>query len=232
MMTVSEIAGALRSRDVVFNVLSQVFIDVPDETTDKLIEETAELIAGIAEATENEDFREGVARLSGLYSGKGSIGEWLSDTRLDRSRAFTSLFILVGQASASVYESVHRSAEKLMKQESWSEVKAFYQQNGFCRSDDTNISEDHISIELQFMGLLSGKAAEACEKDNFNTCEEILGVQLRFYEEHLSQWIPEFCTRIAENNDNEIYTFYAAYALILKGFMAEDMLFLKELLED
>jgi len=232
-MTIREIAGTLRSRDVMFNVLSHVFIDVPDDYADKMIGETADLIAGIAETTENEDFKEGFALLSGYFSVKGpSISECLSETRLERSLAFTSLFILGGQWSQSVYESVHRSAEKLLKQEPWSEVKAFYQQNGFSCSEEKNISEDHIAMELQFMGLLSGKAAVACEREDFGACEELLGTQHRFYEEHISKWIPGLCTKIAECKDKTDYAFYAAYALILKGFIAEDMLFLKELLAD
>lgn len=231
-MTLGEIAGALRSRDVLFNVLSLVFIDVPDDHSDELIRETAVLIEKAAETAEHDAFKEGVALLSGVAAAGGGLSHYLSDTRLERSLAYTSLFILSGQGSESVYESVHRSPEKLMKQDPWSEVKAFYQQNGFCRSDGTTIDEDHIAIELQFMGLLSGKAAEACENDDFETCEEILGAQLRFHEQHMSQWIPGFCSKIAESKDTARYAFYAAYALILKGFLAEDMLFLKELLED
>jgi TorA maturation chaperone TorD len=225
-MTVSELADTLRSRDVLFNVFSKVFFDVPDDDIDKITEETVALMASVAETTENEDVKEGFSILSGIFSERdNSISKCLSETRLERSIAYTSLFIL-GKESESVYESVHRSPEKLLKQESWSDVKAFYLQNGFCRTDKMNIVEDHISIELQFMGLLSGKAADACEREDFKTCREILAVQLRFYEEHISKWIPGLCTNIAEHKDKVGFAFYSAYAFLLKGFIAEDMLFL------
>lgn len=231
-MTVNEIAETLRCRDVVFNLLSHILIDVPDDYTDKLIEETNALLAGIAETTENEDFKEGFALLSGLLPAQGSdVSEWLNTTRLERSVAYTSLFIL-GNGSVSVYESAHRSPERLLRQDPWSEVKAFYQEFGFCCAEDKNIMEDHIASELQFMGLLSGKAAEACETEEIDACEELLAGQLRFYEEHISQWVPMFCTTIAECKGKPEFAFYAAYALIIKGFIAEDMLFLQELLAE
>lgn len=233
-MTLGEIADILRGRDVVFNVFSHVFVDVPDEGSDTLLAETMTLLAEVVATTDNVDMREGFAHLTALLSEKNNatnISDYLKETRLDRSRAYTTLFILQ-QGADSVYESAHRSPERLLKQEPWSAVKEFYQRNGFCHADLKNISEDHISLELQFMGLLSGKAADACEHEDTDACEETLKAQLCFYEEHISQWIPSFCEKIAEAKDIPGHMFYAAYALLLKGFIAEDMLLLKDILEE
>jgi hypothetical protein len=67
-MTVSELADTLRSRDVLFNVFSQVFFDVPDDDIDKITEETLALMASVAETTANEDVKEGFSILSGIFS--------------------------------------------------------------------------------------------------------------------------------------------------------------------
>lgn len=232
-MNTSDIASTLRVRSVVFDILSRVFIDVPNEPADKLTEKTAGLLADIARSTENEDLKDGVALLFSFLQKNGNdISTCLDETRHERSLAFTSLFILGGQDSASVYESVHRTTEKLMQQEPWSEVKAFYYQNGFSCPGNNGFAEDHLSTELQFMGILSEKAAEACQKEEFGACEKFLNIQICFYEEHISQWIPNFCTKVAVNKDKANYAFYAAYSLILKGFITEDMFLLKELIEN
>jgi TorA maturation chaperone TorD len=227
-MTLDEVASALQSRDVIFNVFAQVFFDVPNGDTDKLIEDTAALMAGVAATTENGDIDEGFRIISSLLpEHHGNIGDYLRDSRLKRSTAYTSLFIL-GRESESLYESVHRSPEKLLKQDAWSEVQTFYWQNDFHIADGVNTVEDHISIELQFMGLLSGKAAAACGAGDHETCRQIVGVQRQFYEGHVSQWVPEFCTNVAKHRDKPGHAFYAAYALILRGFMTEDLYFLKD----
>jgi TorA maturation chaperone TorD len=226
-MSVQELTETLKGRDVLFNLFSQVFIDIPDEFTDKLMMDTAALVSVIAGASNNSDFSEGAAVLRKYFDEAGSLEE----TRQDRTAAFTSLFLL-GKASSPVYESVHRSPEKMVKQDPWSQVKEFYMQNGFRRSEKRNIMEDHVSIELQFMGLLSAKAAEACEAEDFEACSEILAAQLKFYDEHIMKWVPKFCSKVAEKKDEHKYAVYAAYALILKGFLVEDTVFLRELLED
>ena len=227
-MTLDEIASALKSRDVIFNVFAQVFFDVPSEQTDKLIADTATLLGGVAETTENEHVREGFELIADLlHEHHGDLGDYLRESRLRRATAYTSLFIL-GRESESLYESVHRSPEKLLKQDPYCEVQALYWQNDFHIADGVNTVEDHVSVELQFMGLLSGKAAAACGAGERQACRQLLQVQRRFYAEHLSQWVPEFCANVAAHKGKPGHAFYAAYALILKGFMAEDQDFLND----
>jgi len=229
-MTKNEITEALKGRDTLFNIFSQVFIDVPDEKCDKLVDGTYEILRLIAKEAENESVKEGIRLLETFYGEEEKPKETLPASRLERSRAYTSLFLLPGKHSASPHESVHLSPERLFKQEPWSEVKAFYQQNGFILPVERNMMEDHISIELQFMALLSGKAAQAAERGDDGECGKILSTQLTFYNEHILKWIPQFCDQVAMADKDGGNLFYAGYALFLKGFIEEDSQFLKDIL--
>ena len=75
------------------------------------------------------------------------------------------LFLAAGinQGKAAFpYESVYTSSKKIVMQEAWENVKKIYSQNGFSLEDgSSDILEDHIAVELEFM-------AHLCEKDNVN----------------------------------------------------------------
>lgn len=228
-MNVNEICETHKGRDVTFNIFSRIFMDVPDDFSDRLTADTCAYLLAVAELSENGDLKKGAQILNTfLPADKSNLEGWLAENRLDRAKDFTFLFIL-GQGSVSAYESVYRSPEKLIKQEPWSEVKTAYAVNGFKKAEGNKTIEDHVSLELQFMGLLSKKTAELIQEEDFDGAEARLKTQKEFYDNHIIKWIPDFCDIVISKSERLHTQFYVAYAYLLKGFLTEDMLLLEDL---
>lgn len=226
----SELTSILKGRDVAFNIFSTVFMDVPDALTDELVIGTAGYLAEMADLSDNADMKKGAEYLREFFSTEDYANADISATRDERSLEYTTLYI-IGAGQLPSYESVYLSPDHLTKQEPWSKVKAAYYSNFFRRADDQKTMEDHIALELQFMGLLSKRAAEHAEKEEYDEAEKVLRVQFDFYNEHINKWIPNFCKLTANRKEKLTTAFYPAYALLLKGFLEEDAAFLKGLLD-
>jgi anaerobic sulfite reductase subunit A len=158
-----------------------------------------------------------------------SIRQYLKMTTLNRSKDYTYLFVL-GKQSISQYSSVYLSPEKLLKQDPWSYVKAYYAANGFKVADDCKIIEDHISIELQFMGLLCNQISEKLNIGDFDSSDKLLKVQYEFYQNHIKKWAFKYCNNIISKDEELHSRFYTSFAYLLKGFITEDITLLEELL--
>jgi TorA maturation chaperone TorD len=216
----------LQGKSIAYNVFSRVFKDVPDKESDEFIKGTAKYLIHMAESSESKDFQKGAEKLRHLFGTQDFLNADMETGLLDRSRDYTRLFVM-GAHSVSAYESVYTSPQQLIKQESWSKVRRFYTENFFKRAEDDNTLEDHISMELQFMGLLCSKAARLLEAEEFDAAEEVINAQNNFFNEHLSLWVFDLCDNIIEAE--ELSTeFYQSYSLMLKGFMFEESAFLKE----
>jgi TorA maturation chaperone TorD len=206
-----------------------MFLEVPSDELDKFISETSVYIASTAALSENEDFKKGSDMLNKFFDGKiENAGGLIENTRLERAKDFTHLFA-IGIGGVPLYESIYRSPEKVMKQDPWSKVKAFYLNNKFKVLN--NVCEDHISIEMMFLGLLSNKIADNIDSENWDEVETLLNLQRDFYGEHLLNWAYDFCDAIIAKSDNLLTPFYPAFAYMLKGFISEDVSYLDELLE-
>ncbi|WP_303852709.1 molecular chaperone [Seleniivibrio woodruffii] len=227
-MDVVELANIHKGRNVAFNVFSKVFMDVPSQETDSFFKATARHIETIAMSSCNSDMHNGAGLLKTVFGTKDYESAETEQTRMERSRDFTRLFAL---NTVPLYESVYTSPEKLMKQDSWSAVKVFYLSNFFKRIDGDKTIEDHVSLELQFMGLLSKNIADCLENEKFEAAETIMTTQLDFYNNHILRWVPELCGKVIAEAEVLNTLFYPAYAYMLRGFLAEDSAFLTELAE-
>lgn len=226
----SELTSILKGRDVAFNVFSTVFKDIPDQQTDDLVRGTAGYLLDMADLSDNDNMKRGAELLRDFFGTADYERADLGDLVAERSREYTTLYI-IGAGQLPSYESVYTSPEHITKQDSWSQVKAIYYANFFRRADGEKTSEDHVALELQFMGLLSKRSAELAEAEKYDEAEQVLRTQLNFYNDHINKWVPNFCKLTVNRKDKLTTSFYPAYALLLLGFMEEDAEFLKGLLD-
>lgn len=229
-METIEMKNVLEGRSVAYNVFSRVFIDTPNEEADTFFAETMGLMLDIADSSENEFMKKGADLLRDFMGVKCSLEEILDVTRSERAREYTRLFIL-GKISIPIYESIYTSPQHLTKQESWEKVKAFYAANFYKRAQEDRTMEDHIAMELQFVGRLSSKAAAYIEANNFEDAEDSIMAQFKFLTEHPGNWAFQFCDKVASAEESLNTKFYPAFALMLKGFLQDDMEFLRALME-
>lgn len=132
---------------------------------------------------------------------------------------FTRLFIGPG-SHISANESMHVEARFGEPNAYWGpqtvEVKKFMEAAGLQVADTFGGMPDHISAEFEFMQRLLLTEAEAWINGEHELASNIQKIEKRFYEEHLSQWVPNFCDRVVEATE---HLFYGQFAEVTKGFI-------------
>jgi len=110
------------------------------------------------------------------------------------------------------YESLYRG-DNLMGDIISLAVMDSYQQAGYGTIEADAGPQDHIAAELRFMAMLFYAEIEALNQDDLKTAATIQQQQDHFLNEHLLQWVPEYCLRIKKET-TEI--FYAGVAMMTK----------------
>ncbi len=161
----------------------------------------------------NKDIAEGLS----LFAGYAQSNRNGSDIHEKMCREYTRLFI--GPVPAMFpYESRYMDGSIMGK--SLTKVKENYRKAGLKISQEYHEPEDHIAVELGFMGHLCMQKSDGS-----------LMMQKEFLNDHLLKWAPVFCDELFEKSGNEIYR---GIGKITKGFLAseKDVLNEKEMNEN
>ncbi len=215
----AELAAMTRRRRGTYALLSRVYRVEVDEGFLK------ELRAMRFPAkTGNDDIDEGY-RLMASYLSRPDDAT-LTELAVDYVRAFIGGGF-DGHAAAYPYESVYTSEKRLLMQQARDEVLAIYRANGLDKAPAWAEAEDHIALELEFEGLLAGRAADALDAGDEQGAARLLETQRGFAEAHMAAWVPAFVRDVLHFAKTD---FYRGAALLLRGFVQEDAAFLGELL--
>ena len=126
------------------------------------------------------------------------IGAYQEQLREDYNR----LFVGPGPLLAPPWDSVYRSKERLLFGEHTLAVRAFYQSYGLKAVKQQQEPEDHIALELEFVGWLCQQAANA------SSAEEASGFiegHKEFLVRHLLEWIPAFNEAVRKGSRTVFY---------------------------
>lgn len=152
--------------------------------------------------------------LDDLFAGT-ALPELVDELALE----YTRLFIGPGPR-ISPHESMHVTARFGEPNSLWGAstvaVKKFIEGTGLEIAKDFPGMPDHISAEFEFMQLLALKESEAWTDGESDLANNIQKIEKRFIDEHLSQWIANFCNKVAEQASNP---FYRQFSHVTKGFM-------------
>lgn len=161
----------------------------------------------------------------GVFEGLGiSLGEDFRDSpneqlREDLAVEFTRLF-LGPRGHISPHESLHTDRASGGNADLWGaetvKVKRFMEAAGLTVDDSFTGMPDHISAEMEFMQQLTTKEAEAWTEADEEFATNILKIEKRFYDEHLSQWVARFCDKVIETSE---HPFYQGIGDVTKGFL-------------
>ena len=150
----------------------------------------------------------------------------------DLALEYTRLFIGPG-SHISPNESMHTEARFGEPNSFWGErtvaVKKFMEGAGVAIQDSFSGMPDHITAEFEFMRQLLMEEAEAWNNGDKELGANILRIENRFYEEHLSQWIANFCDKVSDTAE---HVFYKQFADVTRGFIQFESNILKELMEE
>jgi len=207
-------------RSKVYWFLSEFYLKKPNEN---FLKEFKSKISGILSDV-NEEFREALKTIKDCLEQEGL--ESLS-TRL--SVDFTRLFrgIKEGYGPPPPYESVYRGEGKVLG-ESTLAVMRKYAEAGFGIIEEYAGPQDYIGTELKFMSLLCYKDMKAWEEREADEGKKCLEMERRFLNDHLLQWVPNFCKEVEERASEK---FYVAIAVLTESFIKKDAKILEMLLD-
>ncbi|MFQ5622306.1 MAG: molecular chaperone [Paracoccaceae bacterium] len=166
-----------------------------------------------------------------------SLVEVLEDTPEDQlaeslGLEYTRLFIGPG-SHIPPNESMHVSARFGEPNSLWGPstvaVKKFMQAAGVKIADTFTGMPDHLSAEFEFMQQLLLREFEAWSNDEIELGTNILRIEKRFHEEHLSQWVSNFCDKVIEAAE---YPFYRQFSEITKGFIDFEEVTMQDLIAE
>ena len=130
-----------------------------------------------------------------------------------------------GHEAAYPFESVYLSEKHLMMQAPRDEVRAIYLSAGLDRSEDWSVGEDHMALELEFMGILADRCADAAEQGEAQEVERLLATQKAFLHNHIAAWGQGLTTDMRRCART---AFYQGTADMTDGFLLADLAYLDE----
>lgn len=134
----------------------------------------------------------------------------IEDVLRDISAEYDRLFIGgTGPMEAPPCESAYRervaAGAVMARGARTSAVEEVYRRYGMQPPLSQRDLPDNIATELEFMCFLTQREAEAWEKGKVETAKELRRAQLRFVEDHLAHWLPDFCGRVQDATQSDLY---------------------------
>lgn len=129
---------------------------------------------------------------------------------------YTRLFLGPGQAPAYPYASLYLSPRRLLMQEITAEVRRVYLEQGLIMDRLYTQPEDHLGVELEFLGYLQRKRLEEPQKAN-----TVAEVKRKFLSTHLLTWVPDFAQDIITNTMEPLFQELAG---LLQEFLESEKL--------
>ncbi|CDX04179.1 Nitrate reductase delta subunit [Desulfitobacterium hafniense] len=120
------------------------------------------------------------------------------------------------------YESLY---VKRPPQDVMGEITSLYNKANCTLAEDVHDSREYIGVELNFMVMLCMKQWIALESNDANTAKNMSDLQIQFFNEHLSRWIPHYARRMYEYAQTD---FYKGIALLLENWIEEESIYLSE----
>lgn len=134
----------------------------------------------------------------------------LGSLRMPRAAAdyhadYTQLFVGPGPMAACPWESVHRSQEGLTFEEQTLQVRQAYALMGRRAPALNREPDDHIGLELAFVGELAVAALAARDRGDPGGEASAVEAAARFHAEHLSVWGPGFADLVIAHARTDLY---------------------------
>ena len=212
----------LEMRCAGYNVLKQIFYVEPTKPLLLSLRDN-DVFAGFPFLEDGNLIGIGAKMIRDFFAEyEGKDDEMTEKVRWD----FTQLFVGPYALPSPPWESVYRSNERLLYQDAAFDVRKDYLKYQFIPKNYPHEADDHIGFELDFMYRLSGAALDQAGSGQE---DKTLSDGRKFLQEHLSQWVPDFSRDIQKN---ALTAFYQGAAVVLKGFIAEDLNVLQDILDE
>lgn len=164
----------------------------------------------------------GWSQISEYLAGAGD--DVLTELAVDYVRSFIGAGV-DGHSAAYPFESVYTDEKRLLMRDARDEVLALYLSEGLGRGESWKVGEDHIALELEFMGTLAGRAADAAAEGDAQEAGRLMTVQRAFMDDHLGAWAPMFTAEVRRFARTGLYK---GLSLVTEGVLEADSELLSE----
>lgn len=177
-------ANEALARSCVYRLLSQAFAYPTPDAVRQLLEEDLPLATGVSEAL-SEDVRRALDECAAELEG-------LTQDRLES--AYRGVFSHVHSVDAPMFETDYTARDVWRQSRELADLGGFYRAFGMEEADER---QDGVSIELEFLHLVSYKAAWAIVQADLEHAETCRLAQEGFLADHALKWIPGFAARVS-----------------------------------
>lgn len=212
MDTTVEYTSLLDNREHLYRLLGRIYKTEADSTL-------LDGLTGMAFPREcSEDELDAGYRMLEAYLRKPGPDP-LTDLAVDYARVFLGAGVTKNGGAAYPYESVYTSPARLIMQDARDRVLSAYRAKGLDKVATFDVPEDHIGLELEFMACLCKETREAASRGDWSAVAACLTAQREFWENHLANWVPEFCGDVMKYATT---AFFQAVARLTNGFVRLD----------
>ncbi len=142
--------------------------------------------------------------------------------RIDEIKAdYLSLFDIGRKVSP--YETEYMAEKVSRKPFELADIAGFYAAFGFDVNEDTRNKEalDHISIELEFMAILSWKEEYAREMKQDENLMIVQDARMKFFKEHFAKWGFFYCQQVCSLSEGDFFKGLAAILQLVLNIECE-----------
>ncbi len=215
----AELAKLMRDRTATYNLLARLYRVEVDQT---LLDEMRAM--RFPSKTGAPDIDEGYRLIRSYLS--HAWENVLTELAVDYARCFIG-HGNTAYSAAYPYESVYTSSQRLLMQDARDEVLALYRAAGKDKAESWKEPEDHIALELEFMGHLCTAAGAALDGGDDDTAYALVVQQKNFLEDHLANWVPMMLEDLEKFARTD---FYRGLARLTRGSLRADRAVVDELL--
>ena len=214
----NEIMTLFESRSFVYKLFQSIFGNEPSAGLIDILAEPGVVTALELFEEDNDIYKNNLSDLI----------EMVKDYDItDLKREYTKLFIGPDRLPAPPWESVYLSGEPVLLDENTLKVRRTYMEHGFIPEEYPHVADDHLSLELDFMYVLSKKAQNDYGFGKIDNVKAALAASKSFLDEHLLVWTPEFAAKLEAKSG-----LYPKLAALLVEFLKTDSLLVLEILDN
>lgn len=177
-----------------YTIIGRLFLEIP----------TAELLSATeAELASSRDYVGSICEAAAqeMDTLRESACCALADIKADYARLFAG----VKKLPAPPWESCYLSGKRQVCTEVTERVRLAYLAACLCQDPSDNQPDDHIGLELQFLGAMSKRIADALYAEDCSMADVISAQRNTFIAEHLSRWAFTFCQDLEQAAETEFY---------------------------
>jgi len=211
----------LANRNFLYTLFYKTFGREPDAAYLSVLGSDAVSDAFTLLSQESEDTMSKAAAFAAAAYSRSGDAAYLHDLGHEYMRMFIGPEKLV----APPWESVYRSKEGLLFQESTLTIREIYRKEGYLPEGYPKVPDDSLPLELNFMCRMAARSLEALQNDQTEELSRTLAVQESFIRVHLLYFVPKLLERMEAS---AFRLFYPQMTKILVEFLKLDL----ELVQD